>query len=121
MRDIILRQGVPEESAREWVFAISLIARPDETMLESLFSLLGQKYENAYVTLAISSLTHTFCVQNSNCETNEYASKIINYIEQRTLSAFRSERTSRQNEESVSEFVHLLSDFILLFISIFNA
>lgn len=105
MKDIILKQGVSETTTREWMFGIGLIARPDENMLENLFKLLEQKYDDAYVTLAVSSLTHTFCVQNSNCETNEYASQIINYIEERTLNAFRSKRTNRENVESVSKFI----------------
>lgn len=109
MKDIILKEGVSETTAREWMFGIALIARPDENMLESLFNLLEQKYEDAYITLAISSLTHTYCVQNSNCETNEYASKIINYVEQRTLNAFRSKRKDRENVETVSKFIYNLS------------
>lgn len=103
MKDIILKEGVSETTVREWMLGIGLISRPEENMLESLFNLLQQKYEDAYITLAISSLTHTYCVQNSNCETNEYASKIINYIEQRTLNVYRSKRKDRENLEYVSK------------------
>lgn len=103
MKDIILKDGVSKTTVRDWMFGIALISRPEENMLKSLFTLLQQKYEDAHITLAISSITHTYCVQNSNCETNEYASKIINYIEQRTINAYRSKRKDRENVESVSE------------------
>lgn len=102
MKDIISRRGVPETTVKEWMFGIALIARPDENMLKPLSELLREKYSDAHVTLAISSLTHTFCVQNSDCETNQHAADIIKYVEERTLNAYRSRNATMEKFENVS-------------------
>lgn len=101
MKDIILKNGVPQDKVEDWLLSIGFIRRPDESMLESLVQLLENRPNEAAVALSISALTRSYCIQNNDCIQNEQVNKIVNLLQDAVL-AYKTDKRTRQTEDAVS-------------------
>lgn len=102
MKDIILKNGVPQGKVEDWLLSIAFIRRPDESMLESLVQLLENRPNEAAVALSIAALTRSYCTQNNNCIQNEAVNKIVNLLQDAVL-AYKSDKRTRETEDAVSD------------------
>lgn len=84
----------------EWMLFIALIPRPDLKMLEHLQELL-QHNEMPSVSLAVSTLTYTYCMQNADCTSQEVVDGIIQILEDRAAKAYSSKKYDRKTQEMV--------------------
>lgn len=97
MRDTSL---MSESTINEWMLSIALIPRPDVKMLEYLLQLL-ERNRMPSVSLAVSSLTYTYCIQNADCSSQEVVDGIIQLLENRAAKAYASKKYDRIAQESV--------------------
>lgn len=97
MKDLAIQGVVPDNTVREWVLAMSFIPRPDKSIMSSIYALLSHKSDDSAVVLGIAALTHTYCVQNGNCdqdESGENAHAIITFLEKRATYAYQQSNSS---------------------------
>lgn len=97
MKDLAMQGAVPDSTVREWVMAMSFIPRPDASMLSSIYELLSNKSGDSSVVLGTAALTHTYCVQNNNCDQEESgggAHHIITYLENSATEAYQQSNSS---------------------------
>nr|XP_022900792.1 uncharacterized protein LOC111413892 [Onthophagus taurus] len=101
MKNIIIRDGVPLRTTNEWMTSVALIPRPDIHMVEAMQQLLENKYHVATVPLGVSSLTHTFCMQNPDCISREAVETIVKHVEERTRSSYETSERDRVTQEAL--------------------
>lgn len=102
MKDIILRQEIPQSTAEDWLFTIAFISQPDENMIEPMVDLLKQRYSEPSVSLSISALTRSYCVQNRDCIYNDAVRDILGLLENRISSLYEAHTQTRDKTEQVS-------------------
>uniref|UniRef100_A0A1Y1LL77 Vitellogenin domain-containing protein n=1 Tax=Photinus pyralis TaxID=7054 RepID=A0A1Y1LL77_PHOPY len=98
MKDIMLNNSISDDTMHDWLNNIAFISRPDEDMLEAASELLLHKGSDFTVTLTVTALTHTFCVQNKHCLSNEFVEKIVTFLEKEI-----SKRYTRENDFDAQE------------------
>lgn len=103
MNEIIMNQGVNDDTIHDWMISIAFISRPNEEMIEIVSQLLKHKNNDSSVVLAISSITHTFCVQNLDCQSNEFVYEIIDYFQSQIGNLYSSGVHDNENKDEVRE------------------
>lgn len=101
MKDIILRNEVPQGTVEDWLFTMAFIPRPDEKMIEPMAQLLEQRFNEPSVSLCVSALTRSYCVQNGDCIYNDAVRNILRLLENQVLSAYGSEKRTREDIDKV--------------------
>ncbi|KRT82860.1 hypothetical protein AMK59_3749 [Oryctes borbonicus] len=105
----IMRDTTSESTINEWMLSVALIPRPDLKMLEYLFQLL-ERSKMPSVSLAVSSLTYTYCIQNSDCTSQEVIAGIIQLLESRANRAYTSKKYDRRTQETITVNLKSLSN-----------
>ncbi|KAK4871887.1 hypothetical protein RN001_016011 [Aquatica leii] len=90
MKDIILNDGVTDDTMYDWMNSIAFISRPNDAMMEAASQLLAHKGSDSTVVLSVTALTHTFCKQNSDCFSNEPIGQIITLLENQVLENYKN-------------------------------
>lgn len=101
MRDIILKERVPESTVNEWVLSIAFIPYPDENMLEVAMNLLEGTF-SPVIALSVSSLTHSYCIHHSNCQNTDSVSSIIRHLEDHFLKLMKTNYLHRETYDEAS-------------------
>lgn len=101
MKDIILQHGVPQDKVNDWLFSMAFIIRPDESTLESVAQLLEQRSNDSAVSLSIAALTHSYCVQNTDCLYNDAVNRIVQLLQRVALDAYNTDKLTREAEDNV--------------------
>ncbi|XP_005177435.1 apolipophorins [Musca domestica] len=101
MRDQIVDDKFDEKIARSWMTSMSFIQRPDETTLDTFFTILefSRKKANAEYTLGASAVVHNYCKHHENCGQNNKIKRIVNLLETEFLSLFNMFKGERRNRE----------------------
>ncbi|XP_069692884.1 uncharacterized protein Apoltp isoform X2 [Periplaneta americana] len=81
MKDIILKNGVPQDVVHEWLFALSFIPRPDLQTINILTPLLKWSKVDAQFYLSVSTVVHSYCKWNFNCKSAPEVANIIHFLE----------------------------------------
>ncbi|KAJ8968085.1 hypothetical protein NQ317_002630 [Molorchus minor] len=81
MKDIILKEPISESTVNEWLASIAFIGSPDADMMKASLQLLRTKTFTPNIALSVSSLTHTYCIQHTNCIDNDSVYSIVQYLE----------------------------------------
>ncbi|XP_055389464.1 uncharacterized protein LOC129618631 [Condylostylus longicornis] len=104
MRDEIIGETVPKETAQSWMTSMSFLLRPDEETLETFYTLLeyGKKKINPEYTLGASAVVHTFCRHNSDCNKNEKVLKIVRKLEEEFSELLQSDLNERRVHERIT-------------------
>ncbi|KAJ8964440.1 hypothetical protein NQ314_004909, partial [Rhamnusium bicolor] len=72
MTDIILKEPIPESTVNEW-----------------------EKTFTPNIALSVASLTHTYCIQHSNCRSSDAVYSIVQYLENYLLGILRRSELDR--------------------------
>ncbi|KAJ8914493.1 hypothetical protein NQ315_002765 [Exocentrus adspersus] len=110
MRDIILKETVPENIASEWLFSIAFIASPDRDVVTAAASLLQENKFSQTITLSVASLVHTFCMVQDNCNNSEAVISVVNYLESRLLEALQIGNLDREKYDEIMVLLKALSN-----------
>lgn len=101
MKDIILRKEIPQSTVEDWLFTIAFIPRPDENMIEPMAELLKQGYNEPSISLTVSALTRSYCVQNKDCIYNDAVRDILSLLQDRVLSLYKRDKRTRDDVDHV--------------------
>lgn len=101
MKDLILRNEVPQNTAEDWLFTMAFIPRPDENMIEPMAELLKQRYNEPSISFSVSALTRSYCVQNRDCIRNDAVRNILSVLENRVLSLYEGDKRNRDEVDHV--------------------
>lgn len=104
MKDIILKEKVPESTVNEWVLSMAFITYPDENMLEVTMNLLEKHKFSPVIALSVSSLTHSYCIHHSNCQDTDAVSSILRYLEDHFLKLMKTNYRNRETYDEASIF-----------------
>ncbi|PNF37376.1 hypothetical protein B7P43_G17198, partial [Cryptotermes secundus] len=86
MKDVILRNGVSQDVAHEWLLTLSFIPRPDLQTISIITPLLKWNKADAQFFLSVSAIVHSYCKWNSECETQTEVANIISFLENQVQS-----------------------------------
>ncbi|KAL1129528.1 hypothetical protein AAG570_012473, partial [Ranatra chinensis] len=98
MTDVILSKEISSSTMQEWLLVMSFIPRPDAETVDSVSQLLFTGDFDAQTMLAVSTVLHSFCENNNNCQESSTAIKIINTLE----NMFNSTCINNQNIDRVN-------------------
>lgn len=101
MKDLILRNEVPQSTTEDWLFTMAFIPRPDENMIEPMAELLKHKFYDSSVVFSASALTRSYCVQNKDCLYNDAVKEIVNILENQVLSSYKAKEIERNEVDHV--------------------
>lgn len=112
MKDVILKSGVPENTAKEWMLSLAFIARPTSEMMEAAIQLLQEKPFDASTILSVSALTHTYCSQQSDCINNEIVNTVLEKIQSVIIEIYYKRQFNRELQDQVK------TEFFIFFVII---
>lgn len=101
MKDIILADDVPQTTVEDWLFTMAFIPRPDENMIEPMAELLEKRINEPSVSLSVSAITRSYCVQNKNCFYNDAVREILQLLENRVVTVYETDKKNRENVDNV--------------------
>lgn len=101
MKDIILKNGVPEDTVNEWIVSMAFIPRPDKDTIAAVATLFNKKPFQANIALGVSSLAHTYCKQNRKCSENEDVTSIVNTLENHVNEFYSQKSFDRTAKDNV--------------------
>ncbi|KAL0271734.1 UNVERIFIED_CONTAM: hypothetical protein PYX00_008731 [Menopon gallinae] len=83
MKDAIMGNRVPESTVHEWLFAMSLIPKPNEETLELILPLIyhPKAQNDSQYLLSVSTLFHSYCREHPDCLKDHVVHKFSNYLE----------------------------------------
>lgn len=83
------------------------IYRPDEQMLQALFTVLEKEINNseAIFILSPTAVVHTYCRNHHECDEQDEVKKYIEFLETQLLEQMKKNLLVRTNREKVSFFI----------------
>lgn len=78
--------------------------RPDEQMLQALFTVLEHEIKNPEPIFILSptAVVHTYCRNHRDCGENDEVKNYIDFLERNTLDELKKNLLVRMNREKVS-------------------
>ncbi|XP_060856834.1 uncharacterized protein LOC132934536 [Metopolophium dirhodum] len=83
MKDILWNGTISESISTDWLMAMAMFDRPDDQVVTEISHLLHKENASSDILLSITSLIHTYCKLNPNCNENVELIQAIVYIEQK--------------------------------------
>lgn len=116
MKDLILKEAISESTVSQWLTAIAFIPDPDESIIEAASELLQNIEFSSNFAFSISSLTHTYCIQRSECHKESGVIKILQYLESYFRENYQNV-TNKQVLDNVSTKYKILCALSLVLIA----
>ncbi|CAB3385673.1 Hypothetical predicted protein [Cloeon dipterum] len=82
MKDVILKNELPVDEAKDWLFAIALTPLPDEETLEAVGPLLKLKNLQAEAVLTVSAVVHSYRRTHPDASEQKLVLEIVYHLEQ---------------------------------------
>lgn len=101
MKDLILRDEVPQSTTEDWLFTMAFIPRPDENMIEPMAELLKHRVYDSSIIFSASALARSYCVQNQECLYNDAVREIVNILENQVLSSYEAKEIGKNEVDHV--------------------
>lgn len=110
MTQEIIGKTVGNDTAYKWLTSMSFLPRPDEQMLQALYTIIKGDTIDAdpIIILAPTAVVHTFCRNHDGCQENEHVLKYVDYLEGRIMAYMKRELSTRANREKVNPHQKLL-------------
>ena len=77
MRDLIESGEKSVEDADMWLTSLAFVSQPSSEMIRAVAPLLQGEKTTRKMYLSISTLVHSFCRQNEDCEFNQDVQQVI--------------------------------------------
>lgn len=83
MKDMIIKNTVDPEMVEIWMHSLFYLPTPEEESIEAMFSLIQHRNNNRnpMFVLIPTSVVHTYCAANINCNEKSSVMKIIKHLE----------------------------------------
>lgn len=83
MKDMIIKNTVDPEMVEIWMHSLFYLPTPEEETIDAMFSLIQHRNinRNPMFVLIPTSVVHTYCAANINCNEMGSVMKIIKYLE----------------------------------------
>lgn len=83
MKDMIIKNTVDPEMVEIWMHSLFYLPTPEEESIDAMFSLIQHRNDNRnpMFVLIPTSVVHTYCAANINCNEKSSVMKIIKHLE----------------------------------------
>lgn len=100
----IIRKAVDKDTAHKWLTSMSLLPRPDEQMLQALYTIIEQDTIDGdpIMVLAPTAVVHTYCRNHDSCHENEQVMQFVQYLEGKIEAYVKTDLSKRANREKVN-------------------
>lgn len=103
MKDAIMGNRIPESTIHGWLFAMSLIPKPNEETLGLILPLIyhPKAQNDSRYLLSVSTLFHSYCREHPDCLKNQVVHKFSNYLEKEIDSGCSQNHQKRYLQDKV--------------------
>lgn len=102
---------MPKKNHKPFINHGFLLRRPDEQMLQSLYTVLETHVNNPEPIFILSptAVVHTFCRNHRDCGENDFVKTYIDLLEANVLEKLENDLSVRANRENVGIFFFLFN------------